>query len=232
MKYVAFALLPLLLVLSAWTAALADSRPNSDADEAVKRGEKLFHDTQQLMFPSCAHCHNLVPPEKEAKEAKHLGPGATLWGAAVREGWRNMNTYADVGEASQKCAKAYQGRKGGFKAAQRKDLIAFLKTKGPEKGTLPKRKVQRKPKLLEDYDGGDAEKGKKLVERHCTGCHNASEKSISANLRPGRKKKAIIARTVRGYSPKRKFEPKTMSYFTNDRLSDEDLRHILAYLGR
>ncbi len=134
MKRLAFALLPFLL---AALAALAGAEPSAEEGEAVKRGEKLFNDTQGLMFPSCAHCHNLVPPGKEAKEAKHLGPGVTLWGAAVREGWRNMNTFADVGEASQKCAKSYQGRKGGLKAAQRKDLIAFLKTKGPEEGTLP-----------------------------------------------------------------------------------------------
>jgi mono/diheme cytochrome c family protein len=232
MKYVPFVALPLLFVLSVWTSVLADAGASSEDEAAAKRGEKLFHDTQELMFPSCAHCHNLVPPEKEAKEAEHLGPGVTLWGAAVREGWRNMNTYADVGEALQKCAKEFQGRKGGFKAAQRKDLVAFLKTKGPEEGTLPKRKVQRKPRLLDDYDGGDAAKGKKLFERHCTGCHNPGENAISFELKPGKKKKAVIARSVRGYNPKRKFDPKSMSYFTNDRLPDEDLRHILAYLGR
>ena len=85
---------------------------------------------------------------------------------------------------------------------------------------------------MKDYEGGDAARGKALMERHCAECHNESDESISIPLPPKRKKKDLIARTVRGYDAKRKFKPKTMSYFTTERLSDADLRHIIAYLGR
>jgi mono/diheme cytochrome c family protein len=215
-------LIPLLLVCCA-LALGAD-------DAAVKRGKALFHDTQDLEYPSCAQCHSLLPEKEELKKSKHLGPGATLYGAVVRQGWRNMNTFKDVGEASQACAKNWQKRKRGLKAAQRADLIAFLEQYAPEK-PLPKRKVVR-PKLPKSLDGGDKSKGKALAERYCIGCHNDSDESISFPFRAGRKTKAAIVRAVRGYDSKRKFKPKTMSYYTTERLSDAQMLDIAAYLGR
>jgi mono/diheme cytochrome c family protein len=202
-------------------------------DEAVERGRKLFHDTQELLYPSCAQCHGLLPEKEEAKKAEHLGPGATLYGSAVRRGWRNRKTYADVGEAAQTCAKTWQKRKKGLSAAQRADLIAFLAGHAPE-GPLPARKVQKRPKRLEELDGGDAVRGKTLTERYCGGCHHGGEDALSFELKPNRKRKYVVARKVRGYDSAGKFKPElgSMSYYTNDRLADEDLLHILAHVGR
>ena len=216
----------LVAIIVGWAAASPDT--------AVARGKKLFHDTQDLEYPSCAQCHNLVPEGKELEEAEFLGPGHTLYGSAVRAGWRNQNTFDDVGAASQYCAKTWQKRKGGLKAAQRADLIAFLKTFAPESGTLEKRKVQRKPKLIKDLGGGDRVKGMALTRRYCGACHNDSDDAISFQIRPNKKKIKLIVRKLRGYDAKRKFKPQkgTMSYYRTDRLSDKDLRHILAYAGR
>jgi len=211
-------------------AGLLWAAPGPDR-KAVERGRKLFSDTQELMYPSCAQCHNLVPEAEEAERAAHLGPGGTLYGSAVRAGWRNLRTYADVGEAAQVCAKRWQQRKRGLSAAQRADLVAFLRTHAPRE-PLPRRKVQEQPKLLEDFEGGDAKKGKALFVKHCMGCHNKRDDAISVPLKPGKKRKEEIARKVRGYDSKRRFKPGSMSYFTNHRLPDEGLRHILAYLGR
>ena len=151
----------------------------------------------------------------------------------MRAGWRNMNTDADVGDASQRCAKWWQGRKGGLKPSQRADLVVFLETHAP-KGPLPKRKVQRRPKLLATLGGGDAKKGEKLAVRYCGGCHNEADDALSFELKPGKRKRKVIARKVRGYDARKKFRPQdgTMSYFTTDRLADEDLRHLLAYLAK
>ena len=220
--------LPMLAVIALLGALLAA------ADEAtVARGKGVFHDTQRLEYPSCAQCHSLVPEKEEAQKAKHLGPGATLHGAAVREGWRNRNTYQDVGDASQRCAKWWQKRKGGLTPSQRADLVAYLRRHSP-KGPLPKRKVERKPKLLKILDGGAAAKGAKLVAHYCHGCHNEADEALAVELKPGKKKKLLIARKVRGYNSKNQFKPQagSMSYYTTDRLSDADLLHILAHLGK
>jgi len=220
-----------IIAIAVLLIGLAAAAPGRDA---VARGKKLFLDTQDLEYPSCAHCHGLLPEDKELKEAEFLGPGHTLWGVAVREGWRNMNTFADAGEAAQYCAKTWQKRKRGLDAAPRADLIAFLKTFGPDAGTLPKRDVQRKPKLTRDFDGGDKAKGKALAARYCGNCHNDSDDAISFALKPRGKKTKLIVRKVRGYDAKNKFKPQkgTMAYYRTDRLSDRDLRHILAYAGK
>jgi mono/diheme cytochrome c family protein len=220
--------IPLLLVAALPGRAEAGADPGA---EAVERGRLLFHDTQELMYPSCALCHSLLPEVEERKKAKHLGPGSTLFGAAVRQGWRNLNTYADVGEASQLCARVYQERKRGLSTKQRGDLVAFLRTQTPQ-GPLPRRKVQKKPKLLKTLEGGDPARGERLTERHCRACHHDGEDAISFHLKPRSKKRDLIARKVRGYDSRRKFKPGAMSYFTTDRLPDADLKHILAHLGR
>jgi mono/diheme cytochrome c family protein len=204
----------------------------ADSDDAAKRGQALFHDRQEGLYPSCADCHSLLPDEQEAK-AEQRGPGATLWGASVRQGWRNMNTFKDVGEASQKCAKAWQKREGGVDAAQRKDLIAFLSKHAPA-GTLPKREVERQPKLLKDLSGGDPEEGKRLAAIWCMACHNEAEDALSFPFEPGKRKRDQVARKVRGYDAKNAFKPEegSMSYYTTDRLPDDALKHILAYVAK
>jgi len=210
--------------------AVADETKKPDV-EAIKRGKKLFEDTQGDDYPSCAQCHNVVPKDKELKEAKYLGPAGTLFGSARRAGWRNKDTYKDVVDASQYCAKTWQERKRGLKAAQQADLRAYLGSIAGKK-VLPKRKVQRKPKMIKTFDGGDAARGKKLIARYCGACHGPDH--ISFELKPHKKKKLLVARKTRGYDRKLKFKPQdgTMSYYTTDRLSDKDLRDIIAYCGK
>jgi mono/diheme cytochrome c family protein len=207
----------------------------ADSGDAAGRGEKLFRERpEEGMYGSCADCHSLLPEEEEAK-AEQRGPGGTLFGAAVREGWRNMNTFKDVGEASQKCAKSWQKRKGGLDDGQRADLVAFLRKHAPE-GKLPKREVQRQPKLAKDLAGGDPDAGKRLVATWCAGCHNAAEDALSFPFEPNKRKRDQVARQVRGYDAKGAFKPEaedaSMSYYTTDRLSDEELKHILAYVAK
>lgn len=198
---------------------------------AAERGRKLFNDTQDDDYPSCADCHNVIPESEEAKKAKYLGPGVTLHGAARRAGWRNRDSFENVAEASQYCAKTWQERKNGLKAAQRADLLAYLKSIEGKKA-LAKRKVKTKPKLLKEIGGGDAERGKKTAIRYCGRCHQPD--GLSFDLEPEKKKKDLVARKVRGYNAKRKFKPQkgTMSYYTIERLSDKDLRDIIAFLGK
>ena len=220
----------LLVPVLALGLAFAENAKKVDA-KAIERGKKIFEDTQGDDYPSCAQCHNVVPVEREAKEAKYLGPGVSLFGASRRAGWRNADKYKNVVDASQYCAKTWQERKYGLKAAPAADLGAYLRSIAGKKA-LPKRKVQRKPKLTRNLDGGDAQRGKKLAVRYCAGCHG--DDNISFALKPQHKKKALVARKVRGYDRKNKFKPwgGTMAYYTTDRLSDKDLRDIIAYVGK
>ena len=220
-------LLPALFVIA--TAWGEDKAPKTDP--AVERGKKLFGEREDEEYPSCADCHSVLPPDKEAKEAKFLGPGESLFGSARRAGWRNKDSYKDVGEAAQYCAKTWQKKRKGLKAAALKDLVAYLKSVDGGK-PLPMRKVERKPKLAKDISGGDAKNGEKLAKRYCAQCHHPD--GISFPLKKNGKKKDLILRKTRGYDAKRRFKPQrgTMAYYPTTRLSDKDLRDIIAYLGK
>ncbi len=216
-----------------------DANPKGDtkekkADTPEARGRALLADTGELAYASCLHCHSILAPEKAQKQTPRK-QAHTLFGAAIRAGWRNRNTYADAAEASQFCAKKFQGRRKGLSAAQRSDLLAVLKTRVPQgKTTLPKRKVG-KPRVHKDiakYDGGDAKRGQTRFANNCAECHHDGDDSISFALKPGKKRKAFIVRKVRGFDAKRRFRPSAMGYYTPERLSDDALRDILAYLGR
>jgi len=210
------------------------AEPDEPEDPAWRRGKELFQDTQDRFYPSCASCHRLVPAGEEADAPGHLGPGPTLFGSALRAGWRNRTNYANVAEASVPCAKSWQERKRGLTDGQKSDLLVFLKHYVPEGvATLPARKVERKPPLLEDLAGGDAERGAQIVARYCAGCHQPGEDALSFELEPGRKRADLIARKVRGYDAHGRFKPDgSMSYFTTGRLSDDRLRDVIAHLGR
>jgi mono/diheme cytochrome c family protein len=146
-----------------------------------------------------------------------------------------MNTFRDVGDASRRCAKDWQKREGGgLDAAQQKDLVAFLRKHAPSNGTLPKREVQRQPKLAKDLAGGDPAEGRRLAAVWCMACHNEAEDALSFPFEPGKRKRDQVARKVRGYDAKNAFRPEegSMAYYTNDRLPDDALRHILAYVAK
>lgn len=202
-------------------------------DDAAARGKWLFLDTQEGQYPSCAHCHATVEEKEEAK-LELLGPAGTLHGSADREGWRGMRTFADAAEASQYCARTWQKRKGGLDKEKSKELLAYLQSIAPGDAKLPMRKVQKSPKLLDSYPEGDAGKGKALSARYCNGCHNDRDDAMSFELLPRKRTRDQIARKVRGYDDQRKWKPEegTMSYYATDRLSDADLAHILAWLGK
>ncbi|MEM8885303.1 MAG: cytochrome c [Planctomycetota bacterium] len=219
-----------LALVTSIVAAQATSKPKLDP-KAVERGRKVFLDTQDDEYASCADCHNIVPEKEEIEKAKFLGPGGTLYGSAMRQGWRNSkDRYKDVVAASDPCAKTWQERDKGLSAEQKKDLGVFLQSIAGDK-KLPMRKV-RKPKLISEYEGGDAAKGEKTAMRYCGQCHNPQ--GVSFPLKPNRKRKHIIVRKVRGYNAKRQWKPSrgTMGWYSTERLSDKDLLDIVAYLGR
>jgi mono/diheme cytochrome c family protein len=87
---------------------------------------------------------------------------------------------------------------------------------------------------MADFAGGVPERGRRLVDRHCAGCHDPAEDALSFGFEPGKRKRAEVARKVRGFDAKGQFKPEegSMSYYTNDRLTDEELLDILAYVAK
>jgi len=201
-------------------------------------GKKIFTDSgEDLDYPSCAHCHATVDASKELEMTGHVRPAYPVFNTAGRGAWKNKPAGkgpASAGDAGNICVRAFQKRKK-LPASDVADLNAFLATVSP--GEAEPRKIQYAPALPESLDGGNADEGRKKVEAYCGGCHGASDDHLQFELKPGRKPKLKVAMKVRGWvekDGKRKFQANNgmMSFFAKDRLPDEDLLDILAYVGR
>ncbi|MHC4547300.1 MAG: c-type cytochrome [Planctomycetota bacterium] len=219
----------LLIGLTAWAqGALGDP----------ERGRRIFHDTgENLAYPSCAHCHAVVDDAAEVKTGR-VRPGHPVFNSAHRGAWKNGNRkLKTAGDAGNTCVVSFQKRKR-LPADRVADLEAYLRTISP--GKAKPRRLGFEPALPESLDGGDRARGRTLVQRYCAGCHGASEQHLQDELKAGRRKRGKVAMKVRGWIKDKRapggmrFKPAhgQMSFFAKDRLPDEDLRDILAYVGR
>lgn len=211
------------------------------ADGDIERGKKIFHGTgEDLDYPSCAHCHATVSAEDELKTGI-VHSAFPVYNTSHRGAWKNKKKggVKSAAHAGRICTIAFQKRKKpGLNDEQLADLNAFLLSKSPSKDVKP-RKIGYAPKLPASLDGGDAAKGKKNVEMFCSTCHGPSDDHLQSELKAGRGNKLKIAMKVRGYVTDRKTKKKKfkanngqMGFFAANRLSDEQLLDILAYLGK
>ena len=208
----------------------------------AKIGKKLFEDSNDLEYPSCAHCHATVPVQDELKKTGVVRIAHPVFNTTHRGAYKNKAKGKDPttpGDAGNQCAKAFQERKKGLPKQDIAHLNAYMATISPDKEVKP-RKIGYKPKVLASFDGGDAEKGKKAVQVYCSTCHGDSDEHVAFGFKRNRITKKKIAMKVRGWvrSSKAKsgmrFSPAKgmMSFFAKDRLSDKDLLDIIAYLGK
>jgi len=230
----------IVIVLAAGLLATA-GYVSAQGDGDVERGKKLFHDTGDLEYPSCAHCHATVSVEEERKQTGTVHIAFPVFNSASRGAWKNKpkgKGPATAADAGNICVVAFQKRKK-LGAADLADLNAFIASVSPDKDVKP-RKIKYAPAVLTSLEGGDAKAGKKNVERICGTCHGKSDDHLQFNLRAGKIRKQKIAMKVRGYIKDKKkksgmrFKPNAgqMSFFAKNRLSDKELLDIIAYLGK
>ena len=210
------------------------------AGDAAK-GKAMFEDTGDYEYPSCAHCHATVSAADEAKATGHVRPAFPVFNASHRGAYKNKakgkgpKTAADAGNI---CVKVFQKRKK-LAADQLAHLNAYIASVSPDTAAKP-RKILYAPKIPDSLDGGDAEKGKAKVQLYCGGCHGASDDHLQIELKKNKYKKKKAVMKVRGWVRDKKaksgmkFKPNAgqMSFFATNRLSDEDLLDILAYIGK
>jgi mono/diheme cytochrome c family protein len=210
----------------------------------VEKGKKLFYDTGDLEYPSCGHCHATVPVEEELKKNGKISIAFPVYNSAHRGSYKNSHKKEDgkgpatSADAGNICVVAFQNRKK-LPAADIAALNAFIASVSPDKDVKP-RDIKYAPPVLESFEGGDAEAGKKNVAIYCSTCHGPTDDHLQFELKPGKAPKKKIAMKVRGYikDAKRKsgmrFKPNAgqMSFFATNRLSDKDLLDIIAYLGK
>ena len=195
---------------------------------------------------SCAHCHTDF--DEAAQDDGLIRAGHSLYGAAGRPNWwgrepEQANAYPNIGAAAAVCVEHFQRNPQRLTAQQLVDLRAYLR--------FINRKQQRQSLALTSgadrtgeylgFDEGDRIKGRGLFYATCHSCHPNARSGIGPAL-PSDREPAYYAKKVRegdglgaqiaGLDPNA-YDPSSgqfMPYFAVDRLSNQQLSDIIAYI--
>lgn len=210
---------------------------------AVERGEALFGDPDfspaSANYFGCNDCHS-----RTTDEGERIFPGYPLQNSANRASW--WGGYAvQYLDAVDFCYRKFQRAPASLTAGEPKGdaLYEYLASISPQ-ATSPAQPltITRNITLL---SGGDAAAGEALWDAACRHCHGSPSgsgrihSSVTAidddlfadydTLFPGVDHRVIVAEKVRHGS----FfgVGGVMPFFAEERLTDEELASILAYLG-
>lgn len=195
---------------------------------------------------SCANCH--ADFDESAQADGLIRAGHSLYGAASRPNWwgreaDKANPYPNIGAAAAVCVEHFQRQPDRLSAQQLVDLRAYLR--------YINRKQQRETLVLTSgadrtgeylgFDEGNRIRGRELFYATCHTCHPNAKSGIGPAL-PIDRDPAYYAKKVRegdglgaqigGLDPNA-YDAASgmfMPFFAVDRLSNNQLSDIIAYI--
>ena len=193
-----------LIVTGVAYAALAPGRAGAaeDPQQQVAAGRALF-------LANCASCHGVDATGRQQAPSL-VGVGAASVDFQVGTGRMPLQrTSPQAPEASVK-----------FRPEQIAQLSAYVASLGPGPGIPSAEEV--------DPSGGDASKGATIFRTNCAMCHNFAGKG-------GALTRGKYAPNLDGTTPTHIYEamltgPQSMPVFSDQTISPEDKRNIIAYL--
>lgn len=195
---------------------------------------------------SCAHCH--ADFDEATQDDGLIRAGHSLYGAASRPNWWGREpdqptAYPNIGAAAAVCVEHFMRQPDRLNAQQLVDLRAYLR--------FINRKQQRESLALSSgadrtgeylgYDEGNRIAGRGLFYAACHSCHPNAKAGIGPAL-PTDRDPGFYAKKVRegdglgaqiaGIDPNA-YDPSAgmfMPFFAVDRLSNQQLSDIIAYI--
>jgi len=211
-------------------------------------GRRLFHSpTISTNGLSCGHCH--ADFDEETRSDGLIRAGHSLYNSYYRQTWwgkdpEEADAYSTIDEAAVVCVLHYMRNKDKMTAQQHLDLRAYLKSIA--------RRALHKPLAIapaadqtgeyKGFGGGNRLSGKELFYASCHSCNPNANAGIAPLPIPRDKAPAYYARYIRegdglgsvlsGVNPNAySFKAgKFMPFFGADRLSNEQIRDIIAYI--
>lgn len=214
---------------------------------SAAEGRRLFHaPTLGTNGLSCAHCH--ADFDEERQDDGLIRAGHSLYNAAARETWwgkdpKRPNAYRQIASAAVVCLEHYQRSATRLSAQQTMDLQAYLEaiTHRPERAPLSVFPAGDLSGAYEGHGDGNRLDGQPLFMAACHACHPNGGAGIGPAI-PRDRDPAFYARKVRegdglgavltGIDPDA-YDPAAglfMPFFGADRLSQRQLRDIIAYI--
>ncbi len=246
--------------LDAWQSPLASGfsgTPDAAEGERLYHEEQWTDATPYAL--TCAACHGNDPADTLEVDAHPdwNGAGHTTWNVAWRETWKISQTW-DLEESDvlgayggQICVTAYYPEGSAMTAEQAAHLEAWLKTRkdgdpGGDPRAAPLDYSFTDWDTQDDFlaslsDGaggelrgaelGDVEAGEALAARHCGACHTEGAGGPPTLYSAAASTPSQLAARVRKAEVDGEPAPNDrMPRLSHDRLPDEDLRDLLAWL--
>jgi mono/diheme cytochrome c family protein len=211
-------------------------------------GRRLFHSPALSSNGlACINCH--ADFDEERAPDGLIRSGHSLYNAARRDNWwgkdsEDMDAYPDISTAAIVCVIRYQrNATKKLTAQQMLNLQAYLEaiTRRPTSVPLAITPGADKTREYAGFSGGNRHTGRDLFYAACHTCHPNGNKGIGPTL-PRKKDPAFYAKKIRegdglgavlaGIDPNA-YDQKSgqfMPFFGADRLSKEQIRHIIAYI--
>lgn len=211
-------------------------------------GRRLFHSpTISTNGLSCGHCH--ADFDEETRSDGVIRAGHSLFNSFYRETWwgkdpEDPDAYATIDEAAVVCVLHYMRNKDQLTAQQQLDLRAYLKSIARRALRTPLAIAPAADKTGEykGFGGGNRLSGKGVFYNACHSCHPNGNAGIAPLALPRDKDPSYYARIIRegdglgsvlsGVDPNAySFKAgKFMPFFGADRLSNAQIRDIIAYI--
>ncbi|HGG57715.1 MAG TPA: c-type cytochrome [Nannocystis exedens] len=228
-----FAIMLLPIACTGTSGGGTESETNGSSSGDGSQGEALY--SQPVADGNsfaCETCHALSEPSVDGIRR----PGHALGDATRRPNWKN-GIHVDMREAVNSCLTEWMNAEPWTASDERWiALYDFLDAQAPAGDAPPLSfKIVAPPTQL---DGGDADAGQILFNQSCVICHG--QDGIGTNQAPpvtGQGQAAdYVARRVRtsGRADSSVYTGLTggvMPFWAADRLSDDELRDLIAYLG-
>jgi len=202
-----------------------------EVEDPVARGEAIYLDgLPRTNAFTCASCHAIEEPATDGLRRV----GHPIGDAAARSTFKNMQL-DELRDAANSCVTEWM--RGDALAADDPlwtDLEAFLRSSAPESAPDLVYTITPPPLAL---DGGDITRGAEIFSHTCAACHG--EGAVGTNLAPplietdqpvdyiaervrlsGSKSSEIYGGLIGGAMP----------FWSAERLSDEELLDIIAYV--
>lgn len=241
--------------MESWQSPLAKGFEGvADPEE----GERIFNEEhwedKSIYSLSCARCHSASEADSLTVDEGDLQhPGHTVYNAAWRGSWKNGEKWSMAksdtlgGFGGQICVTVYFGGDSAMTAEQAAHLEAWLKTRTdaePSEGDPRAQPIgveysswDTQSTFLSSIAGkvgeelGSVENGELLAGAYCGSCHRTGAAGelefYTASLQSAEQLAARIRRaSVNGDSAPNRYMPR----IPEDRLLDEDLKDILAFL--
>jgi len=236
-----------------WNSPLA---LQAEEEGDASRGETIFDDevwNGSTYGITCASCHSADSADTLTVDADDWNrPGHTLWNVAWRGSWKSGQTWDEgrddvIGAfGGQICVDVYYAD-SSMDAQAAADLEAFLRKQRDDSASDDDDRAQpldfgftswdgaaflSEIEGLEGEDLGDAAVGEGLADRHCGSCHDAGDGTVFYTL-DSLSRDDLVQRirkeTLEG-TEEDKYPNTLMPRVPSDRLSDDELKDLLAFL--